>query len=116
MVHRLFGSMRHWHLVDASPAGSVDERATALLKMVGESPSNHQKWEIRPLQIRAMALELVAAAAQLGEPPGSDLLRLLAWAMNVPETFLDDPSAVMSGRDGKGEPAEPEKRESGGCK
>jgi hypothetical protein len=101
-VYRPFGRMRHWHLVDASPTGSIDERAAALLKMAHEMPANHKKRKIQPLQIRAMALDLVAAA-QLGEPSGHDLLRLLAWGMNVPEAFLKDNSGVLSGRDGKGQ-------------
>ena len=63
------------------------------------APANIQKWPLTPLQIRAMTLELAAASAQRCDP---DLLFLMALAMNVPETFLRDPSELLSGRDGKG--------------
>jgi hypothetical protein len=93
------------HLADARLRGSIDERAAALLKIVREGPSNHKKWKLPRVQIRAMTLELTAAAAQRGEPCGSDLLHLMAWAMDVPRTFLYDPSDLLSGADGKGQAA-----------
>jgi hypothetical protein len=107
-VYRSFGEMAYWHLADDSLSGSIDERASALLKIAHNSSVNVKRCKIKPLQIRAMALELVAAAAYGGGLLGSDLLHLLAWAMNVPDSFLHDPSFVLSGRDGKGQPADPE--------
>ena len=110
-IYHSFGRMTYWHLVNGAPRGTVDERAAALLKIVRKDDANFQKWDVRRLQIRAMSLELAAAAAQGGEPLGSDLLHLLAWAMDVPETFLSDPSDVLSGRDGKGQAVNPAVRD-----
>lgn len=105
--------MGYWHLADLDRVctGSIAERARTLREIVLTSGSNVQKWPLTPQQIRAMTLELAVASAQRGEPCGSDLLHLLAWATNVPESFLYDPTEVLSGRDGKGQGVDPSVRQ-----
>jgi hypothetical protein len=113
-IYPSLGRMSYWHLADVDHVctGSIAERAGALWEIVRTSGANFQKWPLTPQQIRAMTLELAAASAQRGEPCGSDLLHLMAWAMDVPESFLYDPTEVLSGRDGKGRGVDPMVRQS----
>jgi len=112
-VYESLGRFTYWHLVDPSLRGTIADRSAALLKIVERyDPLPAEKWP-RPItqqKVRAMALELAAASAPRGEPCGPDLLHLLAWAMNVPPSFLYDPSELLAGHDGRGQGADPVKK------
>lgn len=92
------GNLGYWHLVDGAPEGSPSKAETELLGMVrGYDELPATRWPIRPVVIRAMALELAVASAKRGEALSDHLIRLLAWCASVPESFLIDPSEFYEG-------------------
>jgi hypothetical protein len=111
-VIRFFGDCRYWHYVDGAPSGgTLADNAVALLKIVETyAQRSFQNWPISQFKIKAMSLELAMAFSKNGEPMTTAMLKLLAWAMGVPSTFLQDPTQIYSGHDGKGQAANPEWR------
>ena len=106
-VYPTFGSMRYWHLVKNAPGGDLESRAIALRKIVCENQCRSaDRWDVRPVQVRAMVLELTVAFALSGRPLTDEFLRLAAWAMDLPPNFISDPTPLFSGHDGRGQAAD----------
>lgn len=104
-----FGNMGHWP--SGAPRGSLSERAKGLLALVQKFSSQPaDKWPLKPIVVRGLAVELTSAFTQTGEPASPALLRLLALLFELPESFLVDPIPLYSGKDGRGQPADPQRR------
>jgi len=122
-VYPSFGVMSYWHEAldalqrstdkrDSRAAtllqGSLAERAAALLEIFETNADRPaERWPIRPLIAKAMTIELTAAFSAQGVPMTGAILELLCRCMDVPANFLRDPSAILEGRDGKGQGADP---------
>jgi hypothetical protein len=101
-----FGSMGHWP--PGAPRGSLDQRAEGLLALVQRySDQPADKWPIKKIVVRGMALELTEAFTQAGEPATPALLHLLATLLELPASFLADPIPLFKGKDGRGQAADP---------
>jgi hypothetical protein len=102
-IHPAFGFANFWFFVENAPRGSVTECAERLWAIVEKCGSRkRQRWPIPQPIIRAMTLELAAAYPMVEQPMTPSMLLLLAWAMDVPSTFLKNPKEFYSGRDGRG--------------
>jgi len=111
-IHPAFGAMRWWALVSNAPLeGAIEDRAASLWAIVDKHRERLAgSWPIKPQIIKGMTLELVAAFALAAKPLTPAALKLSAWAMDLPPTFLRNTFPLYSGRDGKGQGADPSLR------
>ena len=108
-VYSSFGSMGYWHNVPDAPTGTVTEKAERLLEIWRDGTAGgHWRGPMKPVQLRAMALELTVAAGRQREPIPEALVKLLAELLQLPDGFLRDPVALfVHGRVGKGQTTPP---------
>jgi hypothetical protein len=112
-IYPSFGRMGYWHLIKEPALLSLNpgERADWLYKRLQSSWSKAgRKQKISPQILKAMALELVAHFGN-GAPMPDSLLRSLAMMLELPETFLDDPVPVFTGKLAQGKHADPKARQ-----
>ena len=104
--------MGYWHNVPDAPTGTVTEKAERLLEIWRDGTAGgHWRGPMKPVQLRAMALELTVAAGRQREPIPEALAELLAEILQLPEGFLNDPIPLfVHGSVGKGQKTPPRAR------
>lgn len=104
-IYPSFGDMGSWHLVPNAPDGALESRADWVASIWEEARGRlATKSPVRPMILKALALELTVAFADEGRRPPDRLLRALAGLLELPDTFLDDPVPVFQGDTGGGRP------------
>jgi hypothetical protein len=108
-VYPSFGRMSYWHNVEGAPRGTIKERSEALLQIWRDGTAcSHWRGPMKPVQLRAMALELAVACGQQSLEMPNNLTALLAELLQLPPEFLSDPTALyVRADDGKGQKTPP---------